>query len=122
MEQELFHQMIGLAAGEKSAAARAADFMARKLGLEEAHNRLIRYEASIRRAYHQAVTQLRTAQNNRKRDTDAKRQLLERAKDAAIAEVRAEIFDIDRVPTLYPVENESCDSNPISPAVASAIA
>jgi hypothetical protein len=81
----------------------------------------MRYEASTRRAYHQAVTQLRTVQNNRKRDAEEKRKLLEQAEKKAIAEVRAEIWDFDRVPALYPVENESCDSNPMDPGPTSEI-
>jgi hypothetical protein len=92
--------------------------MVEKLGPHDAHLRLMRYEASIRRAYHQAVTQLRTVQNNRKRDAEEKKKLLEQAEKKAIAEVRAEIWDFDRVPALHPVENESCDSNPTDPGAA----
>ena len=113
MEQEIFNQMIGMTAEGETAATRAANTMVAKLGCQEAHVRLIRYETSIRRAYHQALTQLRTVQNNRKRDAEEKKKLLEQAEKKAINQVRTEIFDLDRIPTLYPAENESCDSNPI---------
>jgi hypothetical protein len=115
MEQEIFTRMMNLSYGDATPATRVAGYMAFKLGTLEAHARLMRYETSIRRAYHQAVTQLRTVQNNRKRDADAKKKLSEQAEESATAEGRAEISDLDRTPALYPIENESCDSNPIPP-------
>jgi hypothetical protein len=95
MEQEIFNQMMGGGHPKRSPATRAAHYMAYHLRAGEAHVRLMRYETSIRRAYHQAVTQLRVTQNNRKRDSAAHEELCEQP------ELPAE-----------PAENTTCDSNP----------
>jgi hypothetical protein len=114
MEQEVLHQMMNLTKSPHTPAARAADFMVSKCGAIDAHARIMRYEASIRRAYHQAVTQLRVMQNNRKHEAGTNRETGDQAQQAAITGLPAEILSIDSHPPLHPPENKSCDSNPIS--------
>ena len=68
METELLGAMADLGDDAVTPAARATQYMSDHCGCEEAHLRLIRYETSIRRAWHQALTKLRVTQNLRKRE------------------------------------------------------
>jgi hypothetical protein len=68
MEQEMFCVAARLDSGNESIPAVAACNMMRNAPtIEQAFARLNRYENSIRRAYHQALTQLRVTQAERKR-------------------------------------------------------
>ena len=71
METEIFGAMADLGDDAVTPAARATQHMIDTCGCDEAHRRLIRYETSIRRAWHQALTQLRVMQNLRKREAKA---------------------------------------------------
>jgi hypothetical protein len=71
MEQEMFCVAARLDSGDESIPAVAACNMMRNApSIEQAFARLNRYENSIRRAYHQALTQLRVTQTARKRLQD----------------------------------------------------
>jgi hypothetical protein len=116
METTILADMAGLSVEQPTPATLAALQMIRSLGdTVKAHTVLLRYEASIRRAYNQALTQLRVTQNKRKREAEARAKLLEKADRAALKEVRKEVLHIPPIPTAETVENLECDSNPPAP-------
>jgi hypothetical protein len=112
METAILADMACLGGRERTPAVRAAQYMVSQIGSLQAHQLLQRYDTSIRRAYHQALTQLRVTQNNRKRDAEARKKLFEKGEQSAMDQRSAEILQIPDPPTAQSTENESCDSNP----------
>jgi hypothetical protein len=117
METTVLAELAGLPVEEPTPATLAALEMVRRLGDPvKAHTLLLRYETSCRRAYNQALTQLRVMQNKRKRDLKEREALFNQLKEAA----KNEYYDAlalkpDRPPAQI-VENPICDSNPTDPA------
>jgi hypothetical protein len=120
METTILAELAGLGVDEPTPATLAALEMVRRLNDPVKALALVqRYEASCRRAYNQALTQLRVMQNKRMRDTREREKFFEQAK----ARAKDEYYDAaalkpDR-PAPESVENQPCDSNPTDPAASS---
>lgn len=116
MEAEIITAMSGYETDNESTAAHAAYGMIETCGSPaEAHFRLQRYDTAVRRAYSDALTQLRVTQAARIRGEEKEEKARQREQ---AREEKANSEPPPPPPPAQPVEKQNCDSNPTPPPVS----